>query len=117
MRPVQAENRCALPGFPERVWEPATPHGSYMGRLPIIHGPDASERPPETHEEGCPGAWYRSRFVLSLIPYERAVSEGVYSDNVLLSRCNDPLVIEAIHYLEMERARARAHHLELMADT
>ena len=86
-----------------------------MGRLPILYGPEASEEPPETHHNGCPGAWYRSRFVSSLYRYERAVSgDGAYSENVLLTRCTDPLVIEAVQYLEQERARAHAHHISKM---
>lgn len=86
-----------------------------MGRLPILHGPDANEEPVDTHHDGCPGAWYRSRFVVSLMKYERHVSgDGVYSENVLLTRCTDPLVLEAIQYLEHERARAHAHQLSKM---
>jgi hypothetical protein len=86
-----------------------------MGALPVLDGLEASEEPKESHEDGCPGAWYRSRFALSLGPYERSVSEqGAYSENLLLSRCDDPLVLEAIQYLEQERARARAHLRERM---
>ena len=52
----------------------------------LWYGIEASEEPPETHHNGCPGAWYRSRFVSSLYRYERAVSgDGAYSENVLLS--------------------------------
>lgn len=88
-----------------------------MGRLPILYGPDASEEPVETHHDGCPGAWYRSRFVASLYKFERPMSgDGVYSENVNLTRCTDPLVIEAIQYLEHERSRAQAHHLSKMSD-
>lgn len=108
----QSELRCALPGFPERQWGPTNGAGAYMGRLPILYGPQASEEPPETHDDGCPGAWYRCGFVHSLMPYERSCSGGVYSANPLLDRTDDPLVIEAIQYLERERARARAHYDE-----
>jgi hypothetical protein len=101
--------RCALPGFDERRWDSETKGGFHMGGLPILDGPDASQEPKESHDEGCPGAWYRSRFAASLMAYERPVSEhGVYSENPLLTRCDDPLVLEAIQYLEHERARARA---------
>lgn len=83
-----------------------------MGSLPILSGPSANHEPPEAHHDGCPGAWYRSRFVTSLLPFERNVAQGVYSENVLLSRTDDPLVIESIQYLEHERARALAHQLD-----
>ncbi len=87
-----------------------------MGLLPVLDGPEPSEHPKETHEDGCPGAWYRCGFVTSLLKYERHVSEhGAYSDNPLLSRCEDPLVLEAIQYLELERARARAYAREQMS--
>ncbi len=80
-----------------------------MGRLPV-YGANPCEEPKETHDEGCPGAWYRTRFVRSLIPYERvSSSDGVLSENIRLSRCDDPLVIDAVQYLEIERARARSH--------
>jgi hypothetical protein len=86
-----------------------------MGALPIYDGPSPSDEPPESHEDGCPGAWYRSRFVSSLIPYERSTNgEGLYSENLHLSRCTDPLVLEAIQYLEHERARALSHMRERM---
>lgn len=109
MRIEQARLRCALPGFPRARWgEPLK--GPHMGQLPILSGPDASEQPGESHDEGCPGAWYRCGFVVSLLPFERSVStEGAYSPNIRLDRCHDQLVIDAIQYLEHERARALAH--------
>lgn len=85
-----------------------------MGRLPV-HTPRPCDEPPEKAEDGCPGAWYRSRFVRSLIPYERTQSQhGALSENLLLSRCDDPLVLEAIQTLEIERARALSHNRERM---
>lgn len=87
-----------------------------MGRLPILDGEDASEHPVERHDDGCPGAWYRSRFVASLMAYERPMSgDGVYSENLHLTRCTDPLVLDAIQYLEHERARALNHQREKMS--
>lgn len=86
-----------------------------MGRLPIHHGPEAHDRPPEPHDEGCPGAWYRCAFVASLMPYERPVSsDGVYSPNPRLDRCDDPLILDAIQLLEHERARALSFQRERM---
>lgn len=105
IRARQGFYRCALPGFPERLWG-ETKSGYYMGALPIYEGPKQSDEPPETSEEGCPGAWYRARFVRSIEKYERPVSaDGVYSENPIVTRCTDPLVLAAVHHLEIERAR------------
>lgn len=51
--------------------------------------------------EGCPGGYYRCAFVASLHKYRRAGSEQKI-ENLLLSRCHDKLVLEAIAYLEDE---------------
>lgn len=89
-----------------------------MGALPRRDGEEPTEEPAETTEDGCPGAWYRCGFVASLYPFERHVSgDGVYSENITLSRCTDPLVLEAIHYLEHERARSLGHQREKMSTT
>jgi hypothetical protein len=115
MRHQQAEWRCALPGFRESTWGPPPRDGYHMGALPILEGPDTSEEPKESHEDGCPGAWYRARFVLSLLPYERSQdANGGYSENLRLTRCADPLVLDAIQYLEHERSRALNHWRERM---
>lgn len=84
-----------------------------MGGNPIYHGPSRNDHPPETHEDGCPGSWYRSRFARSLVRYERSVSgDGVLSENLNLTRCEDPIVLEAVHFLEIERGHARAHNAD-----
>ncbi len=103
----RAEWRCALPGFNRRRWLPSVA-GFHMGRLPIVGDPE----PLESHEDGCPGSWSRAAFVQSVEPYERPVADGVYSSNPILDRCDNPLVLEAIRYLERERARARAFQRE-----
>ena len=83
-----------------------------MGLLPIYE-PRPHDKPPEPNDDGCPGSFYRSRFVVSLIPYERvSYGEGGLNENLRLSRCQDPLVIEAIQTLEIERGRAHAHNVE-----
>lgn len=69
------------------------------------------DEPHESHEHGCPGAWARAGFVRSLERYERACADGVYSPNAQLDRTDNTLVLEAIQYLEQERARARAHRM------
>lgn len=82
-----------------------------MGRLPIYE-PNPDDEPKEDHGDGCPGAWYRSRFVRSLLRYERTSADGVLSENLNLTRCDDPLVLEAVQALEIERANSRAHWRE-----
>jgi len=54
--------------------------------------------------EGCPGGWYRCGFVHSLHKFRRR-GEG-RTENMLLSRTDDRLVLEAIAYLEDEEAHA-----------
>ncbi len=55
--------------------------------------------------EGCPGGWYRSGFVASLHKFRRRGAD-TRTENLLLSRSLDRLVIEAIAYLEDEEAHA-----------
>lgn len=55
--------------------------------------------------EGCPGGWYRCGFVASLHKFRRRGGE-TRTENLLLSRSLDRLVIEAIAYLEDEEAHA-----------
>jgi len=86
-----------------------------MGALPDPTDKVNPLDPPEPFEEGCPGAWYRCRFVRSLFRYERAAGEqGTLSSNPLLDRTDDPLVLDAERYLQNERARARSHDTRRM---
>lgn len=102
--------RCALPGFSRSLWSQNDHRSFYMGRLPDPEDQLNPQEPPESLEEGCPGAWYRCAFVRSLLPYERTSStDGVLNENLRLTRCTDPLVLDAIQYLETERTRARNH--------
>lgn len=88
-----------------------------MGRLPVLDGHGIAklhksgwsdlERPPDDHEDGCPGAWYRCVFVRSLEKYERLLGESTFSSNVLLDRTDDRLVLEATQCLETHRLRKR----------
>ena len=56
--------------------------------------------------EGCPGGWYRSLFVESVLPYLRTrATGGVRNSNPLLDRCEDDLVIQLVLYLEQEQER------------
>lgn len=110
--------RCSLAWFPRSRWQSGSTPLYYMGRLPIV-GQDIPShynprKPPEDHEDGCPGGWYRCAFVESLCKYERMFSGGMFSANVMLDRTSDPLIIEATQYLEHQRLRYRAHAQEVM---
>lgn len=117
--------------IPEAEWVPlSSARGRHMG-APALHSTENlphdvewwlgeggdPERPIETYEDGCPGSWYRCEFFSSVIRYTRPVSgDGVYSPNILLDRCHDELIIEAVHYYEQEQARARRWYYEQEAD-
>lgn len=117
--------RCALvrrgvPPIPQDDWhENLNPRRAHMGRLPILdherfHEVQNPRAPEESHEHGCPGAWYRCKFSQSIRPYERLFNpQGGFSSNVLLERTDDPLVIEATQFLENEVLRRYATDSEL----
>lgn len=71
------------------------------------HQEDHDPEPCESNDDGCPGGWYRCDFFYSVARYLRPVAEGVYSPNLLLQRCDDPLVNEAVTYFEHEQQRHR----------
>lgn len=115
------ELRCALPGFDESRWLDVETPRPYMGRLPIYGDADASDdvrpderpdAPRDSHDDGCPGSWYRCAFVVSLSKYERHFTDGGFVSNMLADRTQDRLVLEALQMLESERIRARAHARE-----
>lgn len=81
-----------------------------MGRLKIL--PSDPPRPDETHDDGCPGAWYRCAFVCSLHKYERLLTQSGFSENLTLSRCENRLVLEALQYYEREKLASRAYYEE-----
>lgn len=73
-------------------------------------GPAADPATPyEEIDEGCPGAWYRCDFALSVAEYERTLMDSGSIPNIRLERCLDPFVIDAVSYLESERMRHRYH--------
>lgn len=86
-----------------------------MGRLRVVG--DYDEHPPESHDEGCPGAWYRCAFVLSLHKYERLLTKSGFSENLLSSQSTDWLLLEALAYYEREKLAARAYHEEKISRT
>lgn len=86
-----------------------------MGRLRVLR--EEPDYPNESHDDGCPGAWYRSPFVDSLHRYERLLTDAGFSDNLLLSRSDDRLLLEALHYYEREKLAARAHNRDQINKT
>lgn len=70
------------------------------------------DRPLEYPDEsGCPGGWYRTAFVNSVLRYyRRQCGERGRIPNRLLEACDDELVIEAVEYMEAcEDTWANAH--------
>lgn len=78
-----------------------------MGRARLEHpDPEAKnpKMPPELPDEGCPGGWYRSRFVWSLTDYMRTRTEaGDRVGNPFFDTCDDPLVWAWILYFERQQ--------------
>lgn len=61
---------------------------------------------------GCPGSWYRTPFIQSLLEYYRERDDqGNRVPNPKLDRCDDPLVHEAIVLLERHEGNAIREHL------
>lgn len=64
-------------------------------------------------EMGCPGSWYRSGFVQSLLRYYRKRDDkGGRVANPALDQCTDPLVHEAILVLESWEDEGWADYLD-----
>lgn len=90
-----------------------------MGRLPI-HPSQAPiglrinpQQPTEDAREGCPGSWYRSRFVATLMPYMRRRAEhGARVPNLLLDRCDDDVIIQLVNYTEEQQEAYEAMVLQ-----
>jgi hypothetical protein len=90
----------------------------YMGRDEVEPGTAElgevlqPDRPFEAAADGCPGAWYRTRFVESLLPYLRRPVDG--GGRVPRQRFDQATwqVQEAVEYFEGEQARASAHLID-----
>lgn len=68
--------------------------------------------PVESHEDGCPGYWYRSPFPQSVRRYLRKPANGGWADNPALTQCTDPLVHDAVHAYENYYALKEQERLE-----
>jgi len=91
------------------VFEVVAPDGR---RLPV--DPD---HPPEEPADGCPGGWYRTPYVESVLVYLRTRSEGgVLNQNHYLDATTDRRVLDAVYYVERERERVFAYRAKRLAD-
>ena len=100
----QRSRCCALPGFPVGTWTGDKVYKIRMGapRDYSRHGKGDWATPHEIADEtGCPGSWYRNDFLGSVLRYyRRRDKQGNRIENLLLSRCDDELVLEAVRALE-----------------
>lgn len=73
-------------------------------------GQDDPDRMLEDAADGCPGGDQRSFFVQSLLAfgYRRRDQQGNRVSNVMLERCGDELVLEAMAYFEAEESSCAA---------
>jgi hypothetical protein len=95
---------------------------AYMGRHPdrslagtrVLGLPQNWQAPYEDPKNGCPGAWYRTRFVDSVVRYARRRTDaGARVPNRRLERTDDWLIHDAVAHLELEEERALAHFKRL----
>lgn len=126
---MQAMRCCALPGFDTDTWTATQMVRIHMGRPRDYsrEGKDDRKRqheegdwtaPIERAEAGCPGSWYRTAFVESLLRYyRRRDRNGGRIENPHFTRCEDDLVIEAIRVLEHyeDTAEAEAEAAQIRA--
>lgn len=70
------------------------------------------QAPSERACDGCPGGWYRSPFIESVLRYRRRQADaGSRIPNILLDRCDDELVLEAVELLEAFEDEWRSEYL------
>lgn len=82
-----------------------------MGRAHLAYGVTKirgrainPQQPWEDPDDGCPGGWYRSRFVGSVLPYLRpSGGMGGRTSNPLLDRCDDEFLLQCVLYLEEQQ--------------
>ncbi len=120
----RAARGCTRFDLPRVEWDVSPgllSKGGYMGRhqVPGLTEEDGRRinprKPLERLSDGCPGGWYRSRFVWSLDRYLRTrVEGGQRVPNPLLDRCEDEFVLQCERVFVQEQERAAAHRLEQM---
>lgn len=113
----QASRHCTLPGVSRARWNGTRFLRVHMGapRRYDLEGKrdDWSNPVEDIKREGCPGSWYRTPFVASLLTYYRRRDQhGGRVSNPALDDCEDPLVHEAIAELEAHEDAAYADYVE-----
>ncbi len=121
----RAARGCTRIDLPRVEWDVSPgvlTRSGYMGRPPcpgvtLEEGRKINPRQPlERPSDGCPGGWYRSRFVWSLDRYFRLRADGGQRvPNPLLDRCEDEFVIACERIYLHEQERAVAYRLEQMS--
>lgn len=113
---MQASLNCALPNFDTSTWTGDRLVRVHMGapRDYAREGQGDWAAPAEDIENGgCPGSWYRTDFVASVLRYYRRRTEGGGRvPNPALDACDDPLVHEAVQALESYEDGALSEYLE-----
>lgn len=72
-------------------------------------------QPPEDPGDGCPGGWYRSRFVASVYPYlRRRTKDGDRVQNLILDRTDDELMLQWVQYLEEQQESWESYQVQEM---
>jgi hypothetical protein len=117
---MRAAKNCALPDFDTSKWTGKKLMRPYMGAPTCYQGEKTGqkdwkmpkERPDET---GCPGSWYRTDFVRSVLHYYRRKDDhGGRIVNRYLDQTDDSLVIEAINTLEVYESNWRDKYHEML---
>ncbi len=113
----QAKRNCALPFFDVSTWRGECLKNVHMGAPRDYarekQGGDWATPYEDIENGGCPGAWYRTDFVASVLRYYRRRTEGGGRvPNPALDACDDPLVHEAVQALESYEDGALSEYLE-----
>jgi hypothetical protein len=91
---------------------------AYLGRERLEQPEDGARNPlmpPEITDEGCPGGWYRSRFVWSLVDLLRVRTEtGDRVRNPFFDESEDPLVWAWVLYFERCQEEAAGYRSQAM---
>lgn len=111
--------KCTRFGMSPDEWLPDSadpyPYSAHMGIPTDQSSGDAELRkkhPREPHCDGCPGGWYETPFVYSLLDYEPLRSEGNFQQCLELEEADSPLIRRWVRLLQIERLRQSAHEMK-----
>lgn len=117
----RGEYRCTRIDLAPVAWSESGKRvlqGGWMGRMRLdvvsMEGrPINPRQPPEDPDDGCPGGWYRSRFVLSIYPYLRRRTEhGDRVINMLLDRTEDELLLQWVQHVEDQQEAWESYRVQ-----